>query len=107
MLWKPDVRADISLLTQFWTPGQLTSVLRDWLSQFPEKILFGTDAVSFGQGLGWDMSAWTASATGRQAFSIVLSAMIRSNEVNLIRAKEIANIVLRTNAGNRYQSGLK
>ena len=36
-------------------------VLRDWLSQFPEKILFGTDAVAFGPGLGWEMSAWIAS----------------------------------------------
>lgn len=107
MLWKPNVYADISLLTQLWTPEQLAVVLRDWLSQFPEKILFGTDAVSFGPGLGWEMSAWIASATGRQALTIALSAMIRSNEISFTRAKEIATMVLRTNAGNLYQLGLK
>ena len=107
MLWKPNVYADISLLTQLWTPDQLAVVLRDWLSQFPEKILFGTDAVSFGPGLGWEMSAWIASTSGRQALTVALSGMIRDNEISLSRAKEIANMVLRTNAGNLYNLGLK
>ena len=107
MLWKPNVYADISLLTQLWTPDQLAAVLRDWLSQFPEKILFGTDAVSFGPGLGWEMSAWIASTTGRQALTIALSGMIRSNEISLSRAKEIATMVMRTNAGNLYHLGLR
>ena len=107
MLWKPNVYADISLLAQLWTPDQLAAVLRDWLSQFPEKILFGTDAVSFGPGLGWEMSAWIASTTARQALTIALSGMIRDNEISFSRAKEIATLVLRTNANNLYNLGLK
>ncbi|HEX4375411.1 MAG TPA: amidohydrolase family protein [Puia sp.] len=107
MLWKPNVYADISLLTQLWPPDQLAIVLRDWLSQFPEKILFGTDAVSFGPGLGWEMSAWIASTTGRQALTIALSGMVKSNEITFSRAKEIATMVLRGNANNLYHLGLK
>ncbi|HSZ87439.1 MAG TPA: amidohydrolase family protein [Puia sp.] len=107
MLWKPNVYADISLLTQLWPPDQLAIVLRDWLSQFPEKILFGTDAVSFGRGLGWEMSAWIASTTGRQALTIALSGMVKSNEITVSRAKEIATMVLRGNANNLYHLGLK
>ena len=107
MLWKPNVYADISLLTQLWTPGQLAVVLRDWLSQFPEKVLFGTDAVSFGPGLGWEMSAWIASTTGREALAIALSDMIRNKEISRGRAKEIATMVMRTNAGNLYKLGLR
>ena len=106
MLWKPNVYADISLLTQLWPPDQLAIVLRDWLSQFPEKILFGTDAVSFGPGLGWEMSAWIASSTARQALTIALSQMISSHEINLARAKEIATMVMRTNAGRLYHLGI-
>ncbi|MFI5154512.1 MAG: amidohydrolase family protein, partial [Chitinophagales bacterium] len=83
MLWKPNLYADISLLTQFWTPDQLAAVLRDWLSQFPEKILFGTDADTFAPGLGWEMGAWIAVANGRQALTIALSGMVRSNEISL------------------------
>jgi hypothetical protein len=107
MLWKPNVYADISLLTQLWPPDQLAIVLRDWLSQFPEKILFGTDAVSFGPGLGWEMSAWIASTTGRQALTIALSGMMKNNEITPDREKEIATMVLRGNANNLYHLGLK
>ncbi len=107
MLWKPNVYADISALTFLWSPDQLAAVLRDWLSQFPEKVIFGTDASSFGPGLGWEMSAWIASTTGRQALTIALSEMIRSNEISRSRAKEIATMVMRTNAGNLYNLGLR
>ena len=107
MLWKPNVYADLSALTFLWSPDQLAAVLRDWLSQFPEKVIFGTDASSLGPGLGWEMSAWVATTTGRQAITIALSEMIRSNEINLSRAKEIATMVLRTNGGNLYNLGLK
>ncbi len=107
MLWKPNVYADISLLTQLWTPDQVASVLRDWLSQFPEKVLFGTDAVAFGPGLGWEMSAWVASTSGRKALTIALSAMVKDNEISYNRAKEIATMVMRSNAGNLYNLGLK
>jgi hypothetical protein len=107
MLWKPNVFADISLMTQVWTPEELSVVLRDWLSQFPEKVLFGTDADTFGPGLGWELGAWIASTTGRQALTIALNAMIRDGEITVTRAQEIATMVLRTNAGNLYQLGLK
>ena len=107
MLWKPNVYADISLMSQLWTPEQLSQVLRDWLSQFPEKILFGTDADAFGPGIGWELSAWVGSATGRQALTMALDGMIRDHEINLNRAEEIAKMVLRTNASSLYQLGLK
>jgi hypothetical protein len=107
MLWKPNVYADLSLLTLVWTPEQLAVVLKDWLSQFPEKVIFGSDASSFGPGLGWEMSAWIASHTARQALTIALSEMIKSNEITLKRAEEIATMVLRTNAGKLYNLMLK
>src|SRR5258705_5138041 len=81
MLWKPNVFADLSLLTLVWTPDQLAVVLKDWLSQFPEKIIFGTDASAFGPGLGWEMSAWLGSNTARHSLTISLSEMISSNEI--------------------------
>jgi len=107
MLWKPNVYADLSALTFLWSPNQLANILVDWLSQFPEKVIFGTDAASFGPGFGWEMTAWIATTTGRQALTIALSEMIGSNEINLSRAKEIATMVLRTNAGNLYNLKLQ
>ena len=107
MLWKPNVYADLSLLSLIWTPDQLAATLKDWLSQFPEKVVFGSDASAFGPGLGWEMSAWVAATTARKALTIALSEMISSNEISLSRAKEIATMVLRTNAGSLYNLGLK
>ena len=107
MLWKPNVYADISLMTRLWSANQISMVLRDWLSQFPEKVLFGTDAVSFGPGLGWELNAWIASATAREALTITLSGMVRDNEISLSRAKEIVTMVMLTNAGNLYNLELK
>ena len=107
MLWKPNVFADISLISLIWTPEQLAAVLKDWLSQFPEKVLYGSDATAFGPGLGWEMSAWIASHTARQALTIALSEMINSNEISLERAKEIATMVLRKNADKLYNLGLQ
>jgi len=107
MLWKPNVYADLSALTFLWSADQLATVLKQWLSQFPEKIVFGTDASSFGPGLGWEMSAWIASTTGRQALNIALTEMINTDEISLGRAKEIATMVLRTNASHLYSLGLK
>jgi uncharacterized protein len=107
MLWKPNVYADISMLTRLWPSSQLAMVLRDWLSQFPEKVLFGSDAVYFGPGLGWELGAWIASSNARQALNSALSEMINSGEISLGRAKEIALMVMRTNAGRLYDLGLK
>src|SRR5437870_12868306 len=38
MLWKPNVYADISMLTRLMSPEQLANILRDWLTQFPRKV---------------------------------------------------------------------
>jgi uncharacterized protein len=43
----------------------------------------------------------------KQALSIALSGIIQNNEVSRSRAKEIAMMVMRTNAGNLYNLGLK
>jgi len=107
MLWKPNVYADISLLTRLWPPHQISIVLRDWLSQFPEKVLFGTDAFNNGPGFGWELNAWIASNTAREAITITLSEMVKDHEISLDRAKEIATMVMRTNASKLYNLELK
>jgi uncharacterized protein len=107
MLWKPNVYADISMLTRLWPPDQLASILHDWLSQFPEKVLFGSDAVYIGPGLGWELGAWISSSNARRALAEALSDMVSSRQISSNRAKEIATMVLRTNAGQLYNLGIK
>ena len=40
MIWKPTVYADMSIFTCEKSPDQLANVLHDWLSQYPEKVIF-------------------------------------------------------------------
>jgi predicted TIM-barrel fold metal-dependent hydrolase len=107
MLWKPNVYVDTSLMTLAYTPVHLAAVLRGWLTQFPEKVLFGSDASSFGPGMGWEQTAWIATNNARTALALALSDMIRSGEVSRARAKAIATMVMRTNAGHLYRLALK
>ncbi len=107
MLWKPNVYADLSMLTLAYTPDQLAQILRSWLSQFPDKVLFGSDAVGLGPDMGWDVVAWMAQRNARDALAIALSGMVRSGDVTPARARTIATMVLRTNASRLYGLGLK
>jgi hypothetical protein len=107
MLWKPNVYADISALTRLWPVAKLAAVLKNWLRAYPEKVLFGTDASSFGPGLGWELGAWIATNTGRQSLAMALSEMLQNGEVSRARAEEIATMVMRTNAGKLYGLGLE
>ena len=100
---KPNVYADFSVMPQFYTAATLAGILREWLTQHPEKVLFGTDAFASGPDAGWELSAWLATVTARQALAIALTAMVRDNEVTRPRAQEIATMVLRTNAAKLYK----
>ena len=102
MLWKPNVYLDISAMTLIYSPAKLAEVLRDWLIQFPEKVLFGTDAAAFGPDIGWAETAWVGTTAARQALVITLSDMLRNGDVTGARAEEIATMVMRTNAAKLY-----
>ncbi len=107
MLWKPNVYVDTSLMTLAYPPARLAGVLRGWLGQFPEKVLFGSDAVALGPDMGWEVAAWVGTSNGRAALALALTGMGRDGEVSRTRAEEIATMVMRTNAARLYRLGLK
>jgi hypothetical protein len=105
MFWKPNVYADISMMSVVYSPAMLAGLLRGWLTQFPEKVLFGTDAFTGGPDAGWELAAWIGTSSARQALAIALTAMMRDGEISRSRAEEIATMVMRNNASKLY--GLK
>jgi uncharacterized protein len=107
MLWKPNVFADTSAMALFYPPNRLAEVIRPWLIEFPEKVLFGTDAATLGPGVGWELGAWIGTSTARQALGIALTEMMDSGEISAARAQEIATMVLRGNASKLYKLELK
>lgn len=103
MLSKPNVYADISMMDLALSPTELAEVLHHWLSRWPDKVLFGSDAFDGGDQQGWELGAAVASHTARQALGVVLTGMLRDGEVTRDRAKELARMVLRENAWRLYR----
>lgn len=107
LLWKPNVYVDFSVMPLIYSRKGLAHALREWLSQFPEKVLFGTDAAGFGPDAGWELAAWLSSNTARQALAIALTEMLREGELTRDRAEAIATMVLRSNAAKLYKLSLR
>jgi predicted TIM-barrel fold metal-dependent hydrolase len=106
LLWKPNVFVDTSLMSLAYPPDRLAGVLRGWLTQFPEKVLFGSDASSFGPDLGWEVAAQAGTDSVRDALALALTQMLDAGEVSRPRAEEIATMVMRSNASRLYNLGL-
>lgn len=102
LLSKPNVYADLSAMAVIYGAASLAAQLRPWLEQFPEKVLFGTDAFSFTPDVGWEVVAMMGSNTVRQALGIALTGMLRDGEITRPRAEEIATLVMRCNGLRLY-----
>lgn len=107
LLGKPNMYADISMMTQFIEPSQLAQVLRNWLSQWPGKVLFGTDSFDGGPAQGWEQGALLAATSARKALGIALTGMMRDGEITRGRADTLAEMVLRGNAVKLYHLQLQ
>ena len=103
MLNKPNVYADISMMVLVLEPMQLAGVLRQWLAEWPEKVLYGSDAFDGGPDQGWEEVAWMAATTARRALGIALTGMLRDGEITRDRAQTLARMVLRENALRLYR----
>ena len=80
----------------------LSEVLREWVSGYPERILFGSDAYRDSDVVGWEEWGWLAVAAGRSALATALTGMMRDGEITRDRAEAIARMVMRENAAGLY-----
>jgi len=103
MISKPNVYADFSAQTFLIYPRELSEVLRNWLEAYPDKILFGTDAFSFGPEVDWPEVAWLSNTTARQALALALTGMMNDHEITRAQAVDLARMVLRDNAIKLYK----
>lgn len=102
MMGKPNVYADFSAQTFFLYPRALSENLRYWLETYPDRILFGTDAFSFGPAVDWGEVAWLSNTTARQALALALTGMMNDGEITRERAVQLARMALRENAIKLY-----
>jgi predicted TIM-barrel fold metal-dependent hydrolase len=102
LLTKPNAYLDFSAQDLLLPPSVLAATLHEWLSYVPEKVLFGTDAYPYSDEMGWEESAWMASARAREALGRSLTDMMRANEITPQRARQLAHMVLHDNAKALY-----
>jgi predicted TIM-barrel fold metal-dependent hydrolase len=72
------------------------------LEHYPDKVLFGTDAFSFGPAVDWGEVAWLSNTSARQALALALTGMMNDGEVTREQALVLARMVLRENAVKLY-----
>jgi len=102
MMSKPNVYADFSALSYFEAPHGQADMLRIWLSSWPEKILYGSDASPTTDEISWEETGWVASTTAREALARALTGMIDDHEITRARGLELARMALRDNAKRLY-----
>ncbi len=102
LLSKPNVYADFSALSYYEHAHGQADFLRIWLSSWPEKILFGTDASPNTDETSWEETGWAASHSARDALAMALQGMIDNHEITRARALELARMALRENARTLY-----
>ena len=105
LLAKPNVYADISMMDVILPPARLASVLRQWLTEWPDKVLFGSDGFDGGLEQGWEQVAWVGATTARRGLAMALTGMLRDGEISRPRAEQLARMVMRENALTAYDLG--
>jgi len=105
MLSKPNVYTDISMMVLVAEPREVANTLRSWLTAWPEKVMFGSDAFDGGADQGWEDGAYLATWTARRALAMALTGMMRDGEIDRDRAEALARMVLRENAAKLYGFG--
>jgi predicted TIM-barrel fold metal-dependent hydrolase len=103
LLGRPNVYADFSAQTFLIYPRELSDILRNWLESYPDKILFGTDAFSFGPEVDWPEIAWLSTTSARRALALALTGMMEDHEITRGQALELAQMALRDNAIKLYK----
>lgn len=99
---KGNVYADISMAGMIAEPRQLANALRLWLNEYPDRVLFGTDAFDGGKDQSWEAGALLATNSARRALGLALTGMLRDGVITRERAEQLARMVLRENAAALY-----
>jgi predicted TIM-barrel fold metal-dependent hydrolase len=102
LIAKPNVYADFSEQDALIPPRALSTVLREWLEWYPEKVLYGTDLAPGPPERDWDVIGYSTNQTARKALAIALTGMVNDGEITRPRALELARMVLRENAMRLY-----
>ena len=97
-----NVYIDSSLVDLYLYPSEFKNVLKYWLSTFPEKVVFGSDAFPFNEALGAEESYWLSVKSSREALAAALAELVSERAFSQQQAMKIAHGYLHDNAARLY-----
>jgi uncharacterized protein len=84
-------------------PDALKAMLRDWLTKFPDKVTFGSDAFPMDEHVGAEAVYWFGVHNARTALAAALAEMIVAREIPESRALPLAHAYLHDTATALYK----
>jgi len=97
-----NVYLDTSFQSELLYPSQFKDVLKQLLTLFPDKMMYGSDAFPFSEALGAEESFWLAARTTRTGLAAALAELVEEGAVSEPKALELARNYLHDNAGRLY-----
>jgi uncharacterized protein len=105
MIWltaAKNVYTDSSLMGYYVYPSELKNILKQWISLYPDKIMFGSDAFPFNDAVGAEETFWLAVRSARTAIAAALAELVAEGAFNEQKALELAHLYLHDNAARLY-----
>src|SRR5713226_8701131 len=97
-----NVYLDTSLQSEMLYPAQFKGVLKQFLTLYPDKMMFGSDAFPFNDALGAEESFWIAAHTTRTALAGALAELVSERAISEDKALELVHLYLHDNAAKLY-----
>jgi uncharacterized protein len=97
-----NVYLDTSFQSEMLYPSQFKVVLKQFLTLYPDKMLYGSDAFPFSDILGAEESFWLAARTTRTALAAALAELVDEGAITEAKAMELARNYLYDNAAGLY-----
>src|SRR5712675_1814885 len=105
MIWltaAKNVYTDSSLMGYYVYPSELKNILKQWISLYPERMMFGSDAFPFSDALGAEETFWLAARSARTAVAAALAELVAEGAFTEDKALELARMYLHDNAARLY-----
>jgi len=105
MIWltaAKNVYTDSSLVGYYVYPSELKNILKQWISLYPERVMFGSDAFPFNEAVGAEETFWLAARSARTAVAAALAELVAEAAFSEEKALELARMYLHDNAAHLY-----
>jgi hypothetical protein len=97
-----NVYLDTSFQSEMLYPSQFKDVLKQLLTLYPDKMMYGSDAFPFNEALGAEESMWMAARTSRTSLAAALAELVAEGAFSEAKAIELAHNYLHDNAARLY-----